>query len=145
MAYGRPGAFAVRFQGGKEFVTGDMGTTDTRMLLRAMIATVAATPDGSDLTIYTESRLFVDSLNGHVGRGGSNDHLWAELDRVCKRHSLVTFTWPLGQKKDELNGEFGFLRALAADQIEKLKHKARGSHEQPQPRGAQQPGLDWSR
>jgi ribonuclease HI len=127
-----PGGFAAVLVHGehrKHLAGGFRLTTNNRMELMAVIASLRALKFPCAVTVYSDARYVVDGVMtgamrrwGVAGwrRGGGpvpNADLWAELAELCERHD-VTLTWVAGHAGEDGNeccDRLAAEAALAAD------------------------------
>jgi ribonuclease HI len=125
-------------------------TTNNRMEMQAAIEGLRALPDGSCVTVHSDSQLLVKGMsdwmpgwrrsNFRAGRIKNID-LWLELLRECGRHSDVIWKWVRGHSGIKYNCLADKLANAAA-----LAARSRGTGlEQPirppQPARTEQPLL----
>jgi len=78
-------------------------TTNNRMELLAVISGLEQTPDGSEVTVYSDSQYVINTMTRSWQRKVNQD-LWVRLDDMVKRHS-VKWKWVRGHNNDPLNEE----------------------------------------
>ncbi len=126
-ALGNPGAggYGIVLLSGvhrKELSAGFILTTNNRMELMAVcVALETLKFDGSDVTIYSDSKYVVDSVEkrwvfgwerkGYVGK--KNPDLWQRFLRVYRRHN-VRFVWVKGHSSTVENNRCDELAVAAA-------------------------------
>lgn len=107
----------------KELSAGYRLTTNNRMELMAVIVGLEALKfDGSDVTIYSDSKYVVDAVSkgwiyGWERKGFSgkkNPDLWARFLRVFRRHN-VRFVWIKGHADNVENERCDRLAVAAAE------------------------------
>ena len=126
-ALGNPGAGgygAVLLCGAlrKELSAGFRLTTNNRMELMAVcVALEALKIDGSDVTIYSDSKYVVDAVSKGWVFGwekkcfaGKNPDLWIRFLRVYRRHH-VRFVWVKGHAETVENNRCDQLAVAAAN------------------------------
>ncbi len=127
-ALGNPGAggYGVVLLSGvhrKELSQGFKLTTNNRMELMAVcVALETLKFDGSDVTIYSDSKYVVDSVEkrwvfgwekkGYVGK--KNPDLWQRFLRIYRRHN-VRFVWVKGHSSTVENNRCDELAVAAAN------------------------------
>ena len=121
-----PGAYGAILISGdkrKEISQGFRYTTNNRMELMSAIAALECLKnDGNDVTIYSDSKYVVDSvergwLKNWVDknfRGIKNPDLWKRFLITYKRQN-VTFVWVKGHANNPLNNRCDELATTAAD------------------------------
>lgn len=128
-----PGGYGIILMSGqhrKELSGGFRHTTNNRMeLLAVIIALEALKIEGSDVTIYTDSKYVADAVSkgwlfGWAARrfkGKKNPDLWLRFLEVYKKHQ-VKFVWikghndhPLNERCDQLAVESALLPDLPED------------------------------
>ena len=109
-----PGGYGVVLLSGrfrKELSQGFRLTTNNRMELMAVcVALEALKFDGSDVTVYSDSKYVVDAVSkgwvfGWVKKqfaGKKNPDLWMRFLRVYRHHN-VRFVWVKGHAENEYN------------------------------------------
>lgn len=112
----------------KELSEGFRLTTNNRMELLAVIKAIEAlNKEGLNLTIYSDSKYVIDSVEkkwvfGWVKKnfkGKKNKDLWLRFLEVYKLHS-ISFVWVKGHAGNEENECCDELATTAADQHESL-------------------------
>lgn len=107
----------------KELSAGYRHTTNNRMeLLGVIVALEALKFEGSDVTIYSDSKYVVDAVSkGWVYgwerkgfEGKKNPDLWARFLRVFRRHK-VRFVWVKGHADNVENERCDRLAVAAAE------------------------------
>ncbi len=132
-ALGNPGAggYGVVLLSGvhrKELSAGFTLTTNNRMELMAVcVALETLKFEGSDVTIYSDSKYVVDSVEkgwvfgwerkGYVGK--KNPDLWQRFLRIYRRHN-VRFVWVKGHSSTVENNRCDELAVAAANRREEL-------------------------
>ncbi len=127
-ALGNPGAggYGVVLLSGqfrKELSAGFTLTTNNRMELMAVcVALETLKFDGSDVTIYSDSKYVVDAVEkrwvfgwekkGYVGK--KNPDLWQRFLRIYRRHN-VKFIWVKGHSSTVENNRCDELAVAAAN------------------------------
>ncbi len=127
-ALGNPGAggYGIVLLSGvhrKELSAGFTLTTNNRMELMAVcVALETLKFEGSDVTIYSDSKYVVDSVEkgwvfgwekkGYVGK--KNPDLWQRFLRVYRRHN-VRFVWVKGHSSTVENNRCDELAVAAAN------------------------------
>ncbi|MBD3307076.1 ribonuclease HI [candidate division KSB3 bacterium] len=114
-----------------ELSGGFQNTTNNRMEMRAVIVGLEALQDPCDVTLYSDSKYIVDSINkGWVSRWKANNwmrnkkdpalnvDLWQRILELCQKHR-VTFQWVRGHAGHPENERCDEL-AVAALQQEDL-------------------------
>ena len=107
----------------KELSAGYRRTTNNRMeLLGVIVALEALKFEGSDVTIYSDSKYVVDAVSkgwvygwerkGFAGK--KNPDLWARFLRVFRRHK-VRFVWVKGHADNVENERCDRLAVAAAE------------------------------
>ncbi|MBQ8863426.1 MAG: ribonuclease HI [Rikenellaceae bacterium] len=107
----------------KELSAGYRRTTNNRMeLLGVIVALEALKFEGSDVTIYSDSKYVVDAVSkgwvygwerkGFAGK--KNPDLWARFLRVFRRHK-VRFLWVKGHADNAENERCDRLAVAAAE------------------------------
>ena len=107
----------------KELSAGYRRTTNNRMeLLGVIVALEALKFEGSDVTIYSDSKYVVDAVSkgwvygwerkGFAGK--KNPDLWARFLRVFRRHK-VRFVWVKGHADNAENERCDRLAVAAAE------------------------------
>jgi ribonuclease HI len=128
-----PGGYGIVLLSGnyrKEISDGYTHTTNNRMeLLAVIVALEALKIEGSDVTIYTDSKYVADAVTkGWVFnwvkkrfKGKKNADLWLRFLEVFKKH-VVKFIWvkghannPLNERCDQLAVEASFQPNLKED------------------------------
>ncbi|MBF8266895.1 MAG: rnhA [Dehalococcoidia bacterium] len=85
----------VERDGKKRELAGREGdTTNNRMEITAAIRGLEATPDGSEVTIHSDSQYLVNTMTRGWKRNANQD-LWAALDTMVK-HRRVRWQWVRG-------------------------------------------------
>ena len=84
-------------------VGGDDHTTNNRMEILAAARGIAATPQGSSVSVYTDSQLVKRTMDGEYAKK-TNVDLWDELDAACKGRNVV-FYWVKGHDKNAGNNK----------------------------------------
>ena len=121
-----PGGYGVVLISGpyrKELSAGYRLTTNNRMeLLAVCVALEALKFEGSDVTIYSDSKYVVDAVSkgwvygwerkGFAGK--KNPDLWARFLRVFRRHK-VRFVWIKGHADNVENERCDRLAVAAAE------------------------------
>lgn len=122
-----PGGYGVVLISGqyrKELSGGFNHTTNNRMeLLAVIVALEALLIEGSDVTVYTDSRYVADAVTkGWVFnwvskrfKGKKNPDLWLRFLEVYKKHQ-VKFIWIKGHNDNPMNERCDRL-AVAASQL----------------------------
>ena len=121
---GNGGYGAVMLSGNhrKELSAGFIKTTNNRMeLLSVIVALEQIKNDGADVTIFSDSKYVVDSVEkrwvfGWEKKGFAkkkNIDLWKRFLKVYKRHN-VTFKWVKGHAGNPLNERCDQLAVAAA-------------------------------
>ncbi|MFI3281259.1 MAG: ribonuclease HI [Rikenellaceae bacterium] len=132
-ALGNPGAggYGVVLLSGqhrKELSAGFTLTTNNRMELMAVcVALETLKFEGSDVTIYSDSKYVVDSVEkgwvfgwerkGYIGK--KNPDLWQRFLRIYRKHN-VKFIWVKGHSSTVENNRCDFLAVAAANNREQL-------------------------
>jgi ribonuclease HI len=122
---GRGGFGAVLISGShrKEISQGYKHTTNNRMELMSVIAALEALKnEGSQVTIYSDSKYVVDSVEkGWVfnweKKGftkAKNPDLWKRFLKVFRKHK-VKFVWVKGHADNEMNNHCDHLAVAAAE------------------------------
>ena len=89
---------------GKRVLSGhDEHTTNNRMEVLAAIKGLEAVPDGSDVTIHSDSKYLVNTMTRNWKRNANRD-LWEQLDRLCGSRE-VDWEWVKGHAGDAGNEE----------------------------------------
>lgn len=112
----------------KELSAGYRRTTNNRMeLLGVIVALEALKFEGSDVTIYSDSKYVVDAVSkgwvygwerkGFAGK--KNPDLWARFLRVFRRHK-VRFVWVKGHADNVENERCDRLAVAAAEGVNLL-------------------------
>ncbi len=122
-----PGGYGAILMWGdkrKELSAGYRLTTNNRMELMGVIASLEAlTKKNISLTIYTDSRYIVDSvekkwLNGWIRNdfkgGKKNKDLWLRYHALSK-HYVIRFQWVKGHASNAFNNRCDELATTAAD------------------------------
>lgn len=128
-----PGGYGIVMLSGKhrkELSQGYQYTTNNRMeLLAVIVALETLKIEGSDVTVYTDSKYVADSVTkgwvfGWVKKrfkGKKNPDLWIRFLEIYKKH-IVKFVWvkghsnnPLNERCDELAVEASFEPSLPED------------------------------
>lgn len=128
-----PGGYGIVLLSGnyrKEISDGYKHTTNNRMeLLAVIVALETLKIEGSEVTIYTDSKYVADSVTkGWVFnwvkkrfKGKKNADLWLRFLEIFKKH-IVKFVWvkghannPLNERCDELAVEASFQTNLKED------------------------------
>ena len=125
-----PGGWAaiIEEDGSKRSLAGrEDATTNNRMEILAIIKGLEATPDHSEVFIFSDSQYVINTMTRNWKRKANQD-LWARLDSVVKRHR-VHWEWVRGHAGHLGNEEAD---ALASRQIGLLSENQRN---RPQPRG----------
>lgn len=99
----------------KELSGGESMTTNNRMELMAVIAGLEALKEPCDVTIFSDSRYVVDSMNlgwaekwrvngwmKNKKEGAKNTELWKRLFSALEGHE-VKFEWVKGHAENEYN------------------------------------------
>ncbi|MBE8220568.1 MAG: ribonuclease HI [Alphaproteobacteria bacterium] len=112
-----PGGWGARIEhanNAEEIYGGEFGTTNNRMELTAAIEALKALPDGTDITLTTDSIYVKDGITqwikGWKARGWKtaskkpvkNIDLWQALDAQCTRHT-IQWQWVRGHDGHEGN------------------------------------------
>jgi ribonuclease HI len=125
-----PGGYGVVLMSGrhhKELSAGFRHTTNNRMeLLGVIVGLEALKMEGSDVTIYTDSRYVADAVTkGWVHnwvnkrfKGKKNPDLWLRFLEVYKKHQ-VKFIWLKGHNDNPFNERCDRL-AVAASMLSTL-------------------------
>lgn len=114
-----PGGFGVVIvqDGQQEKISGGFcRTTNNRMELMAAVVGLQKTPEDSAITLYSDSRYLVDSINQGSARRWKasgwmrnkkqpalNPDLWEKILSLCARHNKVTFIWVRGHAGHHFN------------------------------------------
>ena len=107
----------------KELSQGYRRTTNNRMELMAVcVALEALKFDGTDVTLYSDSKYVIDAINQHWVFGGEkngfakkkNPDLWMRFLRVYRRHH-VRFVWVKGHASTVENNRCDELAVAAAN------------------------------
>jgi ribonuclease HI len=113
-----PGGWAAIVVAGgttEELVGGDPSTTNNRMELTAVLRGLEHAPEGSTVTVISDSQYVVKGLTtwrhgwrrkGWRKRDGEavlNVDLWKALDGAVERHATVAATWVRGHNGDANN------------------------------------------
>ena len=107
----------------KELSGGDASTTNNRMELTAVCAALEALKfEGSDVTVYSDSKYVVDAVTkGWVFgwekkrfAGKKNPDLWMRFLRIYRRHN-VRFVWVKGHADTVENNRCDQLAVAAAN------------------------------
>lgn len=117
------GAVLISGQFRKELSQGYTLTTNNRMELMAVcVALEALKFEGSEVTIYSDSKYVVDAVEkrwvfgwekkGYTGK--KNPDLWARFLRAYRRHS-VRFVWVKGHAETAENNRCDTLAVAAAN------------------------------
>ena len=112
-----PGGWAaVIVSGGKlERVSGgEDRTTNNRMEMLAAIAGLEAVPSSSDVAVFSDSRLLINTMNLGWKRNKNRD-LWERLDDAAATRR-VSWNWVKGHAGDPLNQEADRLAVIEAKQ-----------------------------
>lgn len=124
-----PGGYGVVLLSGehrKEISGGFNHTTNNRMeLLAVIVALEALKINGSDVTIFTDSRYVADAVNkGWVFdwvkkrfKSKKNPDLWLRFLEIYKKHN-VKFVWVKGHANNPLNERCDELAVAASLQTE---------------------------
>ena len=109
-----PGGYGIILLSGpykKELSAGYKFTTNNRMeLLAVIVALETLKIEGSEVTVYTDSRYVVNAVNeGWLNdwvkkrfKGKKNQDLWLRYLEVSRKHK-VSFTWIKGHNENPLN------------------------------------------
>ena len=127
-ALGNPGAggYGIVLMSGpfrKELSQGYKLTTNNRMELMAVcVALEALKFEGSEVTIYSDSKYVVDAINqrwvfgwerkGFTGK--KNSDLWRRFLRIYRKHK-VQFVWVKGHASNAENNRCDQLAVIAAN------------------------------
>lgn len=122
-----PGGWAAILRSGtaeKEISGGELGTTNNRMELLAVINGLRALKTSSNVTVHTDSRYVMDGATTWLKRWKTNgwktsdkkpvrnDDLWRELEEASSRHE-VDWRWVRGHA-DHVENERADALARAA-------------------------------
>ena len=103
--YGEGGSAYILIRDGKiilESKKGFVGTTNNRMELLAIISAVNSTPEGSVLTIHTDSQYCITVLTS-TKRQKKNTDLINIYHSVSSRLSQINFVWVKGHSGNKYN------------------------------------------
>ncbi len=106
---GNPGsggwaAILMDENGGKRLIHGsEARTTNNRMELMGSIKGLEATPEGAQVTIYSDSEYLVKTMSLGWKRNKNQD-LWEKLDKLCSNRR-VRWRWVPGHAGDPGNEE----------------------------------------
>ena len=133
-----PGGWAaiLEFNGTKKEIYGsEEETTNNRMELTAVVKALEALKEPCDLTIYSDSKYFCESLEkGWVKKWKENDwkksngkkalnvELWDKLLNLTKMH-IVKIKWVKGHAGNRFNERCDYLATSAAKSV--LKKQTR--------------------
>lgn len=96
-----PGGWGVVFTNGDELFGGESGTTNNRMEMTAVIEALKQTPEGSNVTVFTDSQYVIKTFTENW-KIKKNQDLWEILKPLVeKRH--VKWEWVKGHNGDPLN------------------------------------------
>ena len=121
-----PGGYGAILMWGdarKELAAGYRKTTNNRMeLLGVITALRAITKPGQEISIFTDSKYIVDSvqkgwLQGWLRKGFTgkkNEDLWRQYIEVARPHN-VKFVWVKGHADNPFNNRCDVLATTAAD------------------------------
>ncbi len=114
----------------EELYGGDPATTNNRMEMMAAIMSLESLPDGSTLTLHTDSTYVKDGLTKWIinwrRRGWKtadkkpvkNQDLWQRLDAAANAHK-VTWKWVKGHAGDEGNERADELARLGCEEAKR--------------------------
>lgn len=112
-----PGGWAALVRVGTESTTlcgGDSSTTNNRMEMQAVIASLTHLPEPFDIQLYTDSRYVINGINDWIDTWSMNNwrtanrkpvknkELWQELHARTQEHS-ITWHWVRGHSGDQFN------------------------------------------
>jgi ribonuclease HI len=129
-----PGGYGIVLLSGefrKEISEGYRHTTNNRMeLLAVIVALEALKIEGSEVTIYTDSKYVADAVTkGWVFdwvkkrfKGKKNPDLWLRFLEIYKKH-VVKFVWVKGHANNPLNERCDELAVAASMQPDLLEDK----------------------
>lgn len=103
--YGEGGSAYLIIHNGEVIKTASKGflrTTSNRMEMLAIISAVCSVPDGSDLTVYSDSKYAINMLSG-LWRPKINKDLVYQYGERVKNLSSVSFRWLKGHNGDKYN------------------------------------------
>lgn len=103
--YGEGGSAYILMRDGEiihESKKGFVGTTNNRMELLAIISAVNSTPEGSHLTIHTDSQYCITVLTS-TKRQKKNNDLINLYHSVSSRLTRIEFVWVRGHNGDKYN------------------------------------------
>jgi ribonuclease HI len=130
------GAVLISGHHRKELSEGFRLTTNNRMELLSVIKALEALKrEGSDVTVYSDSKYVVDAIEKRWVFGWEkkqfakkkNADLWIRFLRIYRRHK-VRFVWVRGHASNELNNYCDLL-AVSAAQGNHLKQDTGYHHE----------------
>ena len=124
-----PGAWAAILEYGgvaKEFVGGEIATTNNRMEIQAAIEALSKLKEPCEVELHTDSEYLRDGITKWIhawkARGWKkkvkNKDLWLQLDEVSSRHT-VTWHWVRGHSGHPKNERCD---ALATAEASRLKN-----------------------
>lgn len=134
-----PGGWAALVTLGTESTTlsgGALSTTNNRMELQAVIASLAHLQEPLEIQLYTDSRYVIDGINDWIHTWSINNwrtanrkpvknkELWQELHARTQDHS-ISWHWVRGHSGDKFNE---LVDRLA--RAEAFKYQARGDSEE---------------
>ena len=126
-----PGGWAALVTLGTESTTlsgGALSTTNNRMELQAVIASLAHLPEPFEIQLYTDSRYVIDGINDWIHTWSMNNwrtanrkpvknkELWQELHARTQEHS-ITWHWVRGHSGDQFNELVDRLRSRRSFQV----------------------------
>jgi ribonuclease HI len=129
-----PGGYGIVLISGeyhKEMSAGYRYTTNNRMeLLAVIVALEALKIEGSEVTIYTDSKYVADAVNkGWIYnwvkkrfKGKKNPDLWLRFLEIYKKH-VVNFVWVKGHANDPFNERCDELAVTASMKSNLLEDK----------------------
>ena len=134
-----PGGWAAILKYGpheKELSGGEAETTNNRMELSGVIASLGALTERCSVTLYTDSQYIERAINEHWLDGWKkrgwrrregpvkNLELWQELDRLLGEHS-VAVRWVKGHAENEYNNRCDALAVRRRDEYAALREGKR--------------------
>lgn len=112
-----PGGWAALIQVEKDSTTlsgGDPSTTNNRMEMQAVIASLAYLTETFEIQLYTDSRYVINGINDWINTWSKNNwqtanrkpvknkDLWQELHASTQKH-LITWHWVRGHSGNRYN------------------------------------------